>query len=115
MASPTLLYERYFYLNLVYFLILSSYLAGRLVARGGIGRWLAVAGLAALVGGNMALAADFLRVGRGHYLEALEYVADQSTGGTHLAGDDDFDNTSRTSGFYSPVLAREATTSSTAI
>ncbi len=101
---PTLLYERYFYLNLVYFLILLSYLASRLVARGPLGRAGVVVGLAAIVCGNMALAADFLRVGRGHYLDALEYIAEQSTGGvTRLAGDDDFDNTTYL-GFYAQYL-----------
>jgi hypothetical protein len=101
---PTLLYERYFYLNLLYFLILASYLAGRLIDRGGAARWLALSGVLLVVAGNVALTADFLRVGRGHYLEALQYMAKQSPGGTiRLAGDDDFDNTTYL-GFYSAYL-----------
>lgn len=103
-SRPTLLYERYFYLNLLYFLILASFLAGRLIDRGGLARWLAVAGILLLVGGNAALTADFLRIGRGHYLDALRYMAQHSPEGTiRLAGDDDFDNTLYL-GFYSAYL-----------
>lgn len=101
---PTLLYERYFYVNLIYFLILLSYLSGRLVARGPLWRAGVVLGLATIVCGNVALAADFLRVGRGHYLAALEYITEQSADGvTRLAGDDDFDNTAYL-GFYANYL-----------
>ena len=101
---PTLLYDRYFYLNLLYFLILASYLAGRLIDRGGAGRWLAISGVLLMVAGNVALTADFLHVGRGHYLAALRYMADQSPSGSiRLAGDDDFDNTVYL-GFYSRYL-----------
>ena len=101
---PTLLYARYFYLNLLYFLILASYLASRLIDRGGVARWLAVSGVVLVVAGNVALTADFLRVGRGHYLDALQYMAEQSPGGAiRLAGDDDFDNTVYL-GFYSAYL-----------
>ena len=52
----------------------------------------------------MALAADFLRAGRGHYLAALKYITEQSADGvTRLAGDDDFDNTAYL-GFYANYL-----------
>ena len=100
LKRPTLLYERYFYLNTIYFLILLSYLFARCLRGGKFLRGAAIATLMLVVLGNVKLTADFLHVGRGHYLAALEYINEQTPGPViHLAGDDDFDNTHYL-GFY---------------
>ena len=74
----TQLYERYFYLNLLFFWILLSYFLGQLWQRGSSARAVALVALAAIVAGNCRLTADFLTLGRGHFLQALEYMVDHS-------------------------------------
>ncbi|HEY4313553.1 MAG TPA: hypothetical protein VGN12_29140 [Pirellulales bacterium] len=103
---PPLLYVRYFYLNLIFLQILFSFLVARTVEFGRLGKYVAVIGVALVLAGNAKLTADFLAVGRGHYLDALEYVNEHTPGSTiRLAGDDDFDNTTYL-GFYVDYLPK---------
>jgi hypothetical protein len=90
---PTLLYERYFYLNILFFLLFASYLLSRLFQLGRLGRSSAIAALGAFLAGNLLLTGNLLHVGRGHYLDALRYIeSGSSEPELHLAGDDEFDN-----------------------
>jgi hypothetical protein len=90
---PPLLYERYFYLQILFFLILMSFLFVRSARSGQAGRAIAIACLALVTAGNLTLDFDLLRVGRGHYLDALRYITKHSPAGDiYLAGDDDFDS-----------------------
>ena len=104
---PTLLYERYFYLNILFFLPLSSYLLDRVFRLGTVGRCSAIAALALFLSGNILLTGDFLQVGRGHYLDALRYIESHSSEPElRIAGDDEFDNT-KYLGFYAAYLPEE--------
>jgi hypothetical protein len=103
---PPLLYVRYFYLNMIFLQILFSFLAARMVEFGRLPKYVAVAGVALVLGGNAKLTADFLAVGRGDYLGALVYVNEHTPVSTiRLAGDDDFDNTTYL-GFYVDYLPK---------
>ncbi len=92
-TRPTLVYERYFYLNLLFALLLFSYLLSRLAKYGAAGRSLAVAALVLVTLGNAGLTFDLVRIGRGHYLDMLQYLAEHSTAPQiQLITDSDFDN-----------------------
>jgi len=104
LQRPTLLYERYFYLNTVYYLILLSYLFARLCRGGSWMRSVAAGVVTFVILGNVEMTADFLQTGRGHYLAALRYIEQQTTDAViQIAGDDDFDNTLYL-GFYVDYL-----------
>ena len=48
--------------------------------------------MVAITVANGWLTAEFLRVGRGHFLEAVEYMAAHSDGEIHVASNNEFDN-----------------------
>lgn len=88
---PEVLFVRYFYVNIVFALLLLSYLAERMWRAGTPGRVAAVAGLGLLLWGNCLHTAEFLEVGRGHYLDAVKYMAAHSTEPTlRVIGDHPF-------------------------
>lgn len=92
-TRPTLIYERYFYLNLLFALLLFSFLLSRLAMVGAVGRTLALLALLLVTLGNARMTFDLLRVGRGHYLDLLHYLAEHSTAPQiQLITDGDFDN-----------------------
>jgi hypothetical protein len=76
---PTQLYERYFYLNVLFLLVLCSYAAGRLWRLGALGRSTVALALLLYSCGNARLTYDFLRVGRGHFRDALDHMVSHST------------------------------------
>ena len=86
---PELVYERYFYLNFLLLLLLLSYLAGRAWEIRRVGPWLTCAVLMAIVAANGWQTFNFLRVGRGHFRDALEYIIESEPDqhDIHLAGD----------------------------
>ncbi len=87
------LHVRYFYISILFFLVLLSYLLGRVYRSGGAGRWMFALSLTLVVAGNAYQAFDFLRFGRGQYLSALEYMAAHSPGHViYLESGDDFRN-----------------------
>jgi hypothetical protein len=75
---PTQLYERYFYLNLLFLWVLLSYFLARLWQFGSSARMVSLVALVAIVAGNCRLTYEFLAVGRGHYFEALQHMVDHS-------------------------------------
>ncbi len=91
LRSPEVLHERYFYLNILFFLILLSYFLARIFERGGWGRFAAPLVLTTIIAANVRADIDFLRFGRGHFLDLLRFAAEHNDGpDVHLAGDTDF-------------------------
>jgi hypothetical protein len=92
---PELIYERYFYLNLLLLLLLLSYLASCTWKMRGIGIPLTCAALLAIVAANAWQTYNFLRVGRGHFRDALEYIIESEPDQheIHFAGDGKRDRT----------------------
>jgi hypothetical protein len=77
-TRPTPLYERYFYLNILFFLVLCSYLLDRVWRLGMAGRGAAVLALLLFVLGNAKMTYDFLRLGRGHFRDVLDYMVENT-------------------------------------
>ncbi|HEY4309087.1 MAG TPA: glycosyltransferase family 39 protein [Pirellulales bacterium] len=101
---PPVLHERYFYLNILFFLILLSYLFDRVAARGRASMYGAIAILGLFVLPNANLTYHFLRVGRGHFFDALAYMAEHSRGADVLmSGDAEFTYRLYTE-FYGPYV-----------
>jgi len=73
------LYERYFYVNLLLFLLLAASLVAWLWRVHSAGRWLAAAALTAFVVANGSLNREFLQYGRGHFSDAFHYLAEHAT------------------------------------
>jgi len=104
---PPVLHERYFYLNILFLLILWSYALGKLASGGRWGQAGAVILTCAFVLLNGWLTRDFLRVGRGHFLDALTYMAENSRGSdVHMSGDAEFSYPLYTE-FYAPYVPGE--------
>ncbi len=74
----TTLFERYFYVNILFYQLLLSFVLSRLAQLGRAGRAVAVAAIALYVLGNGSQTGEFLRVGRGHFVEILQYLSDHS-------------------------------------
>jgi hypothetical protein len=101
---PSQLYPRYFYLPLLLLLVLLSYVLTKIGELGAAGRWLAVGVLALIVVLNTWQTYDFLRVGRGQYIEALRYMADgSSTGVLSMQSDHDYESKWMLT-YYQPYL-----------
>jgi hypothetical protein len=93
-ARPEYLNLRYFYVSIVVFLLLAAYVLGRVYRSGPLGRVAAAAMLALFIVANAWLLYGFLTIGRGHYREAVEYLAEHSPpGAIHVTSDHDFRNT----------------------
>lgn len=86
---PEVIYERYFYLNILLLLLLLSYLVGRVWQIRMFGPLLASAALVTIVIANGWQTSQLLRVGRGHFRDALAYIieANPDQHEIHLAGD----------------------------
>jgi hypothetical protein len=90
---PTLLYLRYFVVELPFLYLL----AGRLLAdwwtRGRAAQAAVAAGLALVVGGHLFEDAWLVREGRGHYCDAVRFMGDHTQGDDVVVGSDhDFRN-----------------------
>jgi hypothetical protein len=92
-ARPRGLYERYFLLAVAFGLILSARWIGRIWARGPAGKAACALLLALFTIGNGIHTARLIRLGRGHYGEALQWMLDESrTRPAGIASDHDFRN-----------------------
>ncbi len=90
---PPFLLVRYFALSIPFLLLLLARTLGGLAARGSRGRWLHAAVLGAILAGNAYHVAVFLRVGRGHYREAVDYMLEHTQGpDVTVTSDHDFRN-----------------------
>lgn len=104
LGKPAYLFERYFFISFVFFLLLLSYALGALWHRS---RWSALAAVVlalGMTGGGILQIAAFERGGRGHFLDALAYVDRQSPSGeVSVCGDYDF-RVRKFYQFYIPYL-----------
>jgi hypothetical protein len=105
LGKPAYLFERYFLISFVFFLLLLSFVLGALRRRSRAGSFLAVLVMLAIVGGGTMRVVAFERGGRGHFLDALAYIERQSPEqGATLCGDYDF-RVRKMYRFYVPYLA----------
>jgi hypothetical protein len=100
LKRPPFLFERYFLIPFVFFLVLLAHVLGDLWWRGTLGRVAAAGLLAAFVAGNLLHIEEFVRHGRGRFHEALACVARADETAT-LTGDHDF-RVAKMCAFYAP-------------
>jgi uncharacterized membrane protein len=104
LGKPAYLFERYFLISFVFFLLLLSYVLGALWRDS---RWSAVTAVAlvlGIAGGGILQIAAFERGGRGHFFDALAYLDRQSPPGeVSICGDYDF-RVRKFYRFYIPYL-----------
>jgi hypothetical protein len=104
-TRPTFLYERYFYVSFVFLLILFSYLFGKAAQRSWTGGRLAVVALTIVVLGNVKLTYEFVHLGRGHFLDAIQYLADHNDASDiYIEGDHETRDTAYLH-FYVPYVS----------
>ncbi|HEY4312345.1 MAG TPA: hypothetical protein VGN12_23050 [Pirellulales bacterium] len=102
---PVVLYERFFYINIVFYLLAASFLLSRLWNFGFAGRSVVVLALAGFVLGNVSHVVAVVRQGRSHHREALAYIAEHSAGPEiHIADIEANLRTQMYVSFYQPVL-----------
>ena len=80
------LFPRYFLVNLFVLYLLTALAIGKAWDTHVRIRWLIGGALAAWTLGNLLLSAQLLRVGRGHYKDALEYISANTPGGRAQVG-----------------------------
>jgi hypothetical protein len=103
LTRPAYLAPRYFLVTVPFLLWLTAESVARLARSGRIGVAAAVALLAAFLVGNGLHIARLLREGRGHYGEALEFIARSEPGKVvTLGSDNDFRNGVVVGHFYPP-------------
>ena len=76
--KPVVLYERFFYINVLFFLLALSYLLSRLWRLGLSGRVGMTAALLLFLLGNLAHALAVIQWGRAHELAALRHIVENS-------------------------------------
>jgi hypothetical protein len=105
-TSPESLYVRYFFVCVPFFLLLLSRFLCRCYHQGTVGKVMYVVLLGLFCYGNGLRIADFLKDGRGHYLDAVRYMAEQTEGQIITIGSDhDFRN-KMVLAFYARYLPR---------
>lgn len=86
-SNPTgFLFPRYFLINIVFFLMLLSRFLVRALDRGAYGKVIFSIALLSYACANGRKTVSFYRLDRGHYLAALEYLADRNPGGVISVG-----------------------------
>ncbi len=104
LGKPAYLFERYFLVSYVFFLVLLSYVLGSLWRRSRGGAVAAAVLTLSLLAGNIRQIVDFERGGRGHFLDALAFIDQQSPPGeVSICGDYDF-RVRKFYQFYVPYL-----------
>lgn len=104
LGKPVYLFERYFLISFVFFLVLMSYVLGALWRSSRAGAVAATFLTLAVVVGSIRQVMEFERGGRGRFLEALAYIDRESPEGqASLAGDYDF-RVRKFYTFYVPYL-----------
>jgi hypothetical protein len=102
---PPFLFERYFLIPFVFFLLLLSYSLGDIWRRGAWGRVAVALFLVAVVAGNVRHVLGFVESGRGRFHEALAYIAEHDGWPTiDVTGDNDF-RIAKFCAFYGPRVA----------
>ncbi len=75
---PSVLYERFFYINILFFLLAASFLLSRLWQARGNRQIVAAIATTAFLVGNASHVYTVISLGRAHHLQALEYIAQNS-------------------------------------
>lgn len=103
---PPFLVVRYFVVSVPFLILLVARTLERLRTRDPRGRWLSLAVLASFLVGSAAHVSVFLRVGRGHYREAVDHMLESTPGEeVSVTSDHDFRNRMMLS-FYVPYGKR---------
>ncbi len=90
---PVGLFPRYFLVPVAFFLVLASQGLARLYRRSTAGKVVYLVLLTAFLGANAVHLASLLKYERGHYLDALRYMASHTSGPLiSVGGDHDFRN-----------------------
>jgi hypothetical protein len=104
LGKPAYLFERYFLISFVFFLLLLSFVLGSLWRRSRAGAVAALLLTGGIVAGSIGQIVAFERGGRGHFLDALAYIARQSPSReVSVCGDYDF-RVHKFYTFYVPYL-----------
>lgn len=104
-TSPKYLYFRYFIVFFPFLILLLAYLVGRCChCSPKLWRWLAFAVLTALLVGQAPRDYLLLKLGRGQYSAALEFIAEQSSGRNVLIGSDNDFRNRMVFDFYAPYV-----------
>lgn len=103
-TEPRALYVRFFVASTTFLLLLVAILAGRLWRAGSLGRLAATAGVAAIVWGNSGHIDHLIGAGRGQYLAAARYMAQESVGSDVVVGSDHVFGTDLVLRFYDPLV-----------
>jgi hypothetical protein len=91
LGKPVYLFERYFLVSFVFFLLLLSYVLGALWRRSRAGTCIAALAALGMAIGGVVQVIDFERGGRGHFLDALAFIDRESPGeSVTVCGDYDF-------------------------
>lgn len=75
LRPPPFVFERYFLICFVFFLLLTAHVLAALWRMGEVGRWLSGFLLAAFLAGNTVHVERYVAAGRGEFHQALEYIA----------------------------------------
>ncbi len=104
LGKPAYLFERYFLISFVFFLLLLSYVLAALWRRSRRGAFVAAAAALVMAAGSVRQIVDFERGDRGHFLDALAYIEGETPGDVvSLSGDYDF-RVRKFCTFYAPYL-----------
>ncbi len=104
LGKPVFLFERYFLISFVFFLLLLSFVLGSLWRNSRRSAAFAAVATFGIVAGSIGQIVNFEREGRGHFLNALAYVDQETPGGeVRLSGDYDF-RVHKFYTFYVPYL-----------
>ena len=103
-TEPRALYVRFFAASMAFLLLLIALVAGSLWRSGVLGRVVAVVGVAAMVWGNAGHVERLIAAGRGQYLAAARYMADETMETDVLVGSDHAFGTDLVLRFYDPLV-----------
>jgi hypothetical protein len=104
LGKPAYLFERYFLISFVFFLMLLSYVLATLWRRSRTGAFAAGVVVVGIVAGNLWQIARFAQADRGHFLDALAWVElEAPEGNIAVSGDYDF-RVHKMYAFYYPYL-----------
>jgi len=103
-TQPRALYTRFFAASGAFLLLLISLLAGAMWRTGGLGRWVATAGVALIVWGNWLHVDRLLVAGRGQYSAAARYMARQTVATDISVGSDHVFGTAIVLRFFDPLI-----------
>lgn len=91
LIRPEYYFIRYLLISVPFFLLLVSRVLSHCYASGGFGKWGYVIFIILFSAGNIIHLVDFLKFGRGRYLDALEFILRRSPAETiTVSGDHDF-------------------------